>query len=105
MDGVRDEAVQQILNAVIERKRYYRMASGALLSLEGDAFASMKQMFRDLDVDHADVQSGHIQMPVYRGAQIDELIETRKHYDPAFRKLLHQLKSPERSEERRVGKE
>lgn len=95
MDGVRDEEVQQILNAVIERKRYYRMDSGALLSLEGDAFASMKQMFRDLDVDHADVQSGHIQMPVYRGAQIDELIGTRKNYDPAFRKLLHQLKSPE----------
>src|SRR5690625_3610281 len=34
-------------------------------------------------------------MPVYRGAQIDELIGTRKNYDPAFRKLLHQLKSPE----------
>src|SRR5699024_114902 len=34
-------------------------------------------------------------MPFYRSTQIDELIDTKKDYDPKFRNLLHQLKSPE----------
>src|SRR5699024_487064 len=32
---------------------------------------------------------------VYRGAQVDELIQTKKQYDPTFEKLLDQLKHPE----------
>jgi SNF2 family DNA or RNA helicase len=95
IDGVDDAEINQILNAVIEKKHYYRMKSGALLSLEGEEFSSMKQFFSDLNIDGSDVESGNITMPVYRGAQIDELIDMRKNYDPSFRKLLNRLKSPE----------
>src|SRR5690625_4339783 len=95
IDGVDDGEINQILNAVIERKRYYRMESGALLSLEGEEFSSMKQFFNDLDITKDDVADGNIKMPVYRGMQVDELIDTRKDYDPSFRKLLDQLRSPE----------
>ncbi|MEC5424115.1 DEAD/DEAH box helicase [Virgibacillus sp. C22-A2] len=95
IQGVNETEINQILNAVIERKRYYRMQSGALLSLEGEEFTSMKQFFNDMDISKKDLQDGSVQVPVYRGAQIDELIDTNKNYDPSFRKLLNQLKSPE----------
>lgn len=95
IEGVDDEEINAILNAVIEKKRFYRMRSGALLSLEGEEFSSMKQFFQELNIKQPDLQQGHIHMPVYRGAQIDEMIVARKNYDPSFRKLLHQLKSPE----------
>lgn len=95
IEGVDDSEINQILNAVIEKKRYYRMESGALLSLEGEEFSSMKQFFNDLDITKDDVADGNIKMPVYRGMQIDELIDTRKDYDPSFKKLLEQLRSPE----------
>ena len=95
IEGVDDAEINQILNAVIEKKRYYRMQSGALLSLEGEEFSSMKQFFNDLNVSESDLQDGNIKMPVYRGAQIDDLINMRKDYDPSFRKLLDHLKSPE----------
>ena len=95
IDGVDDSEINQIINAVIEKKRYYRLQSGALLSLEGEEFASMQQFFDDFAINKNDVQDGNVHMPVYRGTQIDELIETNKDYDPSFRKLLHQLKSPE----------
>lgn len=95
IDGVNDDEINQILNAVIEKKRYYRMQSGALLSLEGEEFSSMKQLFNDLEIKQPDLQDGHITMPVYRGTQIDELIDMPKSYDPSFRKLLNQLRSPE----------
>ncbi|OZU89228.1 helicase SNF2 [Virgibacillus indicus] len=95
IDGVDDSEINQIINAVIEKKRYYRLQNGALLSLEGEEFSSMKQFFDDFGIKQDDVQDGNVHMPVYRGTQVDELIETNKSYDPSFRKLLHQLKSPE----------
>src|SRR5699024_12493245 len=95
IDGVNYDEINQILNAVIEKKRYYLMQSGALLSLEGEEFSSMKQFFNDLDIKGSDIEAGNITMPVYRGTQVDELIDMRKNYDPSFRKLLNQLKSPE----------
>lgn len=95
MDGINDSEINDVLNAVMEKKRYYRLQSGALLSLEGEEFSSIQELLTDLDISKSDIQDGNVQMPVYRGAQIDELIGTKKDYDPSFRRLLHQLKSPE----------
>lgn len=95
ISGVDDDEVKAMIQAVIEKKRFYRLNSGALVSLEGDEYRSMQRFFDDLHIKGKDVQDGNVTVPVYRGAQIDELIETKKSYDPSFRKLLHQLKSPD----------
>lgn len=95
IDGVNDEEINRILDAIIEKKRYYRLDSGALMSLEGEEFSSIKRLFDDMDIEKPDVQEGNVSLPVFRGTQLDELIETNKNYDPAFRKLLHQLKAPD----------
>src|SRR5699024_3938372 len=65
------------------------------MSLQNEEFSSIQQMLDDLDVDRQDIHDGSVKMPVYRGMQIDELIETREKYDPSFEKLLNHLKSPE----------
>ncbi|SFD65945.1 Superfamily II DNA or RNA helicase, SNF2 family [Lentibacillus persicus] len=95
IDGVNDEEINQVLSAVMEKKRYYRLNDGAFLSLESEAFESMQQLFDDLDINQGDLENGNVQMPVYRGTQVDELIDMPKQYDPAFRQLLSQLQSPE----------
>ncbi|WP_067727979.1 DEAD/DEAH box helicase [Oceanobacillus damuensis] len=95
INGVNDSEINEILNAVIEKKRYYRLGSGELLSLEGEEFSSMKRFFDDMDIHKNDLHNGNVHIPVYRGAQLDELIDTKKNYDPSFRQLLNHLKSPE----------
>lgn len=95
IDGVGEEEVQKILEAVIEKKRYYRMDSGSIVSLENDAYESVQQLFNDLKVNRGDLQDAQVTLPVYRGAQVDELIHTKKQYDPTFKKLLDQLQHPE----------
>lgn len=95
IEGVDEEEVEAILQAVIEKKRFYRLNSGAIMSLESEAFASINQFFDSLDVDKKDITEGSVHMPIYRGTQIDELIDTRKNYDPAFRSLIQHLRSPE----------
>lgn len=93
--GVDEAEVDQILHAVIEKKRFYRLQSGAVLSLENNSFASINQFFDDMNIKEKDLQDGNVHMPLYRGTQIDELIDTQKSYDPAFRSLMHHLRSPE----------
>lgn len=95
IDGIEDNEINQILSAVLEKKRYYRMDSGALISLEGDEFTSIQELMSELDLKKTDLQDGSVQLPAFRGAQVDALIDTKKNYDPTFRKLLNHLKSPE----------
>ena len=95
IDGVNEQEVESILQAVIEKKRFYRLDSGALMSLENDAFSSIHQFFDSLDIRKQDVEGGNVQMPLYRSTQIDELIDTKKSYDPAFRSLIHHLRTPD----------
>ncbi len=94
VEGIEEDEIDEVLHAVIEKKRFYRMRSGAILSLEHDAIQSMNTLFEDLDVKKKDVVDGHLHVPAYRGTQIDALIETNKNYDESFTSLLRELNAP-----------
>ena len=94
ISGVNDEEVSALLGAVVEKKRFYRLQSGALVSLEGESFRKVEQLFEELSVDQQTVADGTIQVPVYQGLHIDQLAGDKR-YDEAFRKLLYALKHPE----------
>ncbi|HLR73605.1 MAG TPA: DEAD/DEAH box helicase [Pseudogracilibacillus sp.] len=95
ISGVNDEEVTAMIQAVIEKKRFYRLQSGAMVSLESDEYRSIKRLFEDVDVTSEDMIDGKVVLPVYRGMQVDELIKTKKDYDPSFQQLLRRLQSPE----------
>lgn len=91
-----DEAeVDAMIKAVIERQRFYRLQSGALVSLENEQFHSLRELFTELDAKEEDFVDGTLSVPVYKGMRVDDVLQTEKRYAPAFRKLLHHLKSPE----------
>lgn len=95
ISGVNEEEVAAMIQAVIEKKRFYRLQTGAIVSLEGEEYESIQRFFDDADLQKEDITDGKVMMPVYRGMQVDDLIETKKSYDPSFQKLLHRLQSPE----------
>src|SRR5699024_3767101 len=92
--GVNDDEVYALLQAVVEKKRFYRLNRGALVSLEGEGFQKVEELLSDLNVGSQEVTDGNIKVPVYRGLHVDELVDKKK-YDPAFQKLRHSLKHPE----------
>lgn len=92
---VDEEEVDEMIKAVIERRRFYRMDNGALVSLENESFRSLQTLFTELGAGEDDFIDGALSVPVYKGMQVDDLLQTEKKYAPSFRKLLHQLKSPE----------
>ncbi|GIO24411.1 DEAD/DEAH box helicase [Oceanobacillus sp. J11TS1] len=95
IEGVDDNEINRVLQAVIEKKRYFRLDSGQMLNLDTDEFSSIQNFFDGLGMDKDAVQDGQLHVPVYRGAQLDELLDTKKQYDSHFRELLSHLKSPE----------
>lgn len=95
VSGVNEEEVSELLKAVIEKKRYYRLNSGALISLETEEYEAVSRLFTDLHVKKNDFQDGSLLLPAYRGMQIDQLKGAKVQYGPSFKRLLEQLKSPE----------
>lgn len=94
ISGIKEDEVDAVLQAVIEKQRFYKLDSGAIMSLEGESFHKMSEMFQDLQIKGSEMKNGAVQVPVYRGLEIDEMIDTKK-YDDSFRKLLHTLQHPE----------
>lgn len=97
ISGIDDVEVEAMLQAVIEKKRYYRLNSGAIISLENEQYDSIRDLVTDLRVDPQQITDGTMTVPAYRSMQIDELVDLKKNYDPSFRKLLHQLQMPEQT--------
>src|SRR5699024_7115744 len=66
-----------------------------MIYLLSDEYRLIKRLFEDVYITEEDMKDGKVVLPVYRGMQVDELIETKKDYDPSFHQLLRQLQSPE----------
>src|SRR5699024_6858412 len=96
LEGVADEEIDAVLQAIIEKKKYYRLQSGKFLSLENESFNQVEQFissFHSLDKDA--FQEGAWHVPVHQMGAIDGLETVEKNYAPSFAKLLDRVKHQE----------
>lgn len=99
MEGIDQQEVQQVLQSIVERKKYYRLTSGAFVSLEDDAFQTMNHLLTELQINKGQLNKRVFQLPVYRGLQIDGIMnEVDNNYvklGKKFRRLIQDLKNPD----------
>ncbi|MDE5414511.1 DEAD/DEAH box helicase [Alkalihalobacterium chitinilyticum] len=99
VEGIEQESVQAILQAVVEKKRFYRLPNGAFLSFEDKSFQQMDQIFKQLDIQGSELDKGKVEIPLYRSMQLENIIGEDQHYkakySKAFRRLLQNLKHPD----------
>ncbi|MDQ0217748.1 helicase SNF2 [Peribacillus cavernae] len=96
MEGIDEKNIQQILQSVAEKKKYYRLPDGAFVSLENDEFQTIGQLFGELNVRKEELQSGSIKLPVYRGFAVEESIKNSSAtFGKSFRRFLKALKNPD----------
>lgn len=99
MEGIDQERVPNILQAVVERKRYVRLPNGAFLSLVNDQLQDVAHLYEELNVRPEEIIDGKVKLPVYRGLQVDErlshLDKQSKKFGKTFRQFLASIKSPE----------
>lgn len=97
LEGIDRQEVQQLLQSVVEKKKYYRLPSGAFVSLEDEAFQTVNQLFTDLHINKTQLDKDTFQLPVYRGLQIEGIMNGVKHNSiklgKQFRRLIQDLKN------------
>ncbi|WP_138420707.1 DEAD/DEAH box helicase [Aquibacillus sediminis] len=95
MEGITDSEVQHVLEALMEKKRYYRIPNGALLSLEGEGFDSFRELAQNLQLKKNQLQDGQLQVSAARSFQVEDALQPSYfQYSEAFENLLTQLKHP-----------
>ncbi|MCT2537291.1 DEAD/DEAH box helicase [Aquibacillus koreensis] len=95
MEGISQGDVQQVLQAMIEKKRYFRIPNGALIELEGEAFDSFYELADRLQLNKKQVDEAHIQIPAARSFQIEDTLKAdTAQFSASFQQLLDELKEP-----------
>lgn len=101
MDGVPAEEVRHLVEAVQERKPYYRLPSGAFVSLEGDRFAEMIRIIQDTGMASRIGPDGSFKLPLLQGLPLLHHAsgeDAGMRFGPALLKLAEDLRHPERLE-------
>ncbi|MET1247172.1 DEAD/DEAH box helicase [Sporolactobacillus sp. STCC-11] len=98
LDGIEEDEIQNILQSLVEKKRYYRLPNGTFVSLEDEEFTPVKQMLDELNVSKKELQDNQLKIPVYRGGQLDSILgenHASVGFGKNFRRFLNRLKNPE----------
>lgn len=98
MEGIDREEVKNILHSVVEKKRFYRLPTGAFLSLEDEEFLTLNRLFTELNMTKRQLNDGTMRVPVYRGLQVDEIMHGMHHvarFGIKYRRFIQDLKNPD----------
>jgi len=96
MDGIPEKQIREILSALEEKRKYYRLRSGSLLSLETKEFEEMKRFLNALPVQKEDLESG-LNVPIARGLQLLESVDNPDAFtlEESFRQFLQNIHNPD----------
>lgn len=97
IDGIDEAQVQDVLRALVEKRKYYRLADGRFLSLESEDFAEMDAFLTGLDVRKAQIRGARMEVPAVRALHILQSEKEARNVKlgKALRRLLDNLKNPD----------
>ncbi|PWV98567.1 SNF2 family DNA or RNA helicase [Paenibacillus cellulosilyticus] len=97
LGGIPERDIRKVLKAVEEKRRFYRLPSGALLPLESEEMEEIARLMNLLGVRHADLIGSGFKLPAVRGLRLidaDQESRTVK-LGRSLRQLLHNLRQPD----------
>lgn len=96
IEGISEQDIQLLLEAIVEKKRYIRLPDGPLVSLENKSFTSFQTFASQLQLSKQDLIDKQVQVSAAKSMQLETLFGTEiAHYQDTFRQLLTALKHPE----------
>ncbi|MCA0971618.1 DEAD/DEAH box helicase [Halobacillus litoralis] len=96
IDGIKEDDISAALRAAIERKKYYRLSDGALLSLTTESFERFQRLADELDLSASDVSENGIHVSQARSLQVENVLNPEeKERDARFTQLVERLKNPQ----------
>ncbi len=98
MDGISDNQIREILAALEEKRKYYRLRSGSLLSLETKEMEDIHDFLTT--VPPQEQLEPYFSLPVTKGANLVDAIEHKSIFqeDQSFREFLDSIRHPSKLE-------
>ncbi|WP_338786985.1 SNF2 helicase associated domain-containing protein [Metabacillus sp. FJAT-53654] len=97
MDGIPEKHIREVLLALEEKRKYYRLRNGSILSLETREFEEIKRFMNALPVQNEDLESG-LNVPIIRGLQLIDSVDDNDTFtvEESFRQFLENIRNPDR---------
>ncbi|MEH7275706.1 DEAD/DEAH box helicase [Neobacillus vireti] len=99
MDGIPEKQIKEVLAALEEKRKYYRLRNGSLLSLETREFEEINRFLQAVPVQAEDLEAG-LNMPIVRGMKLIDSVEDNDTFtlEESFRQFLETIGNPGRME-------
>ncbi|MBM7691474.1 ERCC4-related helicase [Peribacillus deserti] len=95
MDGIHEKHIREILLALEEKRKYYRLRNGSLLSLETREFEEVHHFLQALPKKHEDLAGG-LRLPLAKGIELLDSIEESKNLieEKSLHEFLEHIRVP-----------
>ncbi|MEE3953941.1 DEAD/DEAH box helicase [Peribacillus frigoritolerans] len=95
MDNIPDKQIREVLAALEEKRKYYRLRNGALLSLETREYEEINRFLNALPVQDDDLEST-LNMPIIKGLQLLDSVNDSQTFtmEESFRQFLDSIRNP-----------
>jgi SNF2 family DNA or RNA helicase len=95
MDGIPEKQIKEVLSALQEKRKYYRLRNGALLSLETREFEEIQRFLTAAPVQAEDLEAG-LNVPIVRGLKLMDSVEDSSTFtlEESFRQFLDTIHNP-----------
>ncbi|MEH7117263.1 DEAD/DEAH box helicase [Neobacillus vireti] len=95
LDGIPQQQIKDVLMALEEKRKYYRLPSGSLLSLETREFEEIQRFLKELPVQRHEMEN-HFEVSIMQGLSLIDSVDESKvlRLEDSFRQFLETLTNP-----------
>ncbi|RKQ32722.1 DEAD/DEAH box helicase [Oceanobacillus halophilus] len=96
MDGIPESDIKEVLAALEEKRKYYRLRDGALLSLETREFEEIQRFLHAVPIQDDELEKG-LEVPIVKGLRLLDVVEDTDTFtlEASFRQFLNEIRNPE----------
>ncbi|MDF1996213.1 DEAD/DEAH box helicase [Peribacillus frigoritolerans] len=95
MDDIPDKQIREVLAALEEKRKYYRLRNGSLLSLETREYEEINRFLNALPIQDEDLEST-LNIPLIKGLQLLDSVNDSQTFtmEESFRQFLDNIRNP-----------
>ncbi|MDP4105448.1 MAG: DEAD/DEAH box helicase [Bacillota bacterium] len=99
LKGISDNEIRDVLAALEEKRKYYRLRNGSLLSLEQRDFEEIQRFLKAVPSQSEDLEKG-LNLPIVQGLRLLDLGDEQKifTFEESFRRFLENISNPRKEE-------
>ncbi|MGG3856980.1 DEAD/DEAH box helicase [Metabacillus fastidiosus] len=99
MEGIPESEIRDLLMSLVEKRKYYRIKDGRLLTLEDQNFKEINQLLSNMSIEKEQLNDKETRIPFLQGLRnIAFLPHDSIHIGKAFSDLLNCLQNPDQEE-------